>query len=358
MKYEQEVKNKMKEIHSISNDFMKKIEKEWEMRCKPIHSLGELEKIVIQLGGIQGTVSPKVNKKAVIIMAGDHGVVEEGVSQTGKEVTRLVVESMTKGKSAVCVMAKQVNAKVIPVDIGMESDSQAEGIVYKKVAYGTKNFTKEVAMTREQCAKAILVGIEVVKELSEQGYDCFAIGEMGIGNTTSVSAICSAYFSQPVEEMTGKGAGLSKEGYSNKLRAIKKALDLHKPQKTDIFDLVSKIGGLELAGMIGCFLGGAYYKKGMIFDGIISSLAAMLACQLCPTCKEYLFPSHCSKEPSAKLILEEIGLPSYFDLSMCMGEGTGAVMVFSLIEYALACYNEIPSFSENKIEQYVPFEDV
>ena len=352
--YERELKQLIASVEPICKESMEEVREHWDTLCKPLKSLGKLEELVITLGGIRRTEYPKSRKKAVIIMAADHGIVEEGISQTGQEVTKAVVESMTRNASAVCVMAKLNQADVIPIDIGMATDSEQKGIIRKKVRYGTKNFLKEEAMTREEVALAILNGIEVTKELVSEGYDTFAIGEMGIGNTTSTSALCAAYFECDAQEVTGKGAGLSDSGLQRKIQVINEAIAKHKPKKEDPLDLLSKVGGIEIAGMLGCFLGAALYRKPMFMDGLISSVSALLAVELCPMCKGYILPSHCSKEPAGKKVLEAMELEPYFLMDMCMGEGTGAVMGFSILDYALACYNKIPKFAENKIQQYIP----
>lgn len=360
--YEQQLKEQIMQIHCIDYEKMERVKKRWDQLCKPLKSLGKLEQIVIQLSGITRSENPCSRKKAVVIMAADHGVVEEGVTQTGQGVTRSVVESMTKGGSAVCIMAKQNGADVFPVDLGIATDPipfQLEGkeenpIIRKKIRYGTGNIKKEIAMTREEAARAILAGIDVIKELSHKGYDTFAVGEMGIGNTTISSAICSAYFNCDVEDVTGRGAGLSSEGFKKKQKVIKEALQLHKPDSSDPLDLLFKVGGLELAGMVGCYLGGAIEQKPVIMDGFISSVAALLATLLESKVKDYLLPSHCSKEPAGQRLLAELQMEPYLQMDMCMGEGTGAVLVFPLIDTALACYKQIPMFEENKIEPYVP----
>lgn len=354
--YEKQVNTVIHSVEPLCKESMDEVKKKWDTLCKPIKSLGKLEEMVIQLGGIRRTEHPKSRKKAVIIMAGDHGIVEEGVTQTGQEVTKSVVESMTRKASAVCIMAELNHADVFPVDIGIASDPSGENVIRKKVRYGTNNFKKEKAMTREEAAQAVFYGIETVQELVQKGYDTFAIGEMGIGNTTTSSAICAAYFQCHAKEVTGRGAGLTSEGLERKIAVIEEALALHKPDTNDVFDVLSKIGGLDIAGMTGCFLGAALHRKPIIMDGLISSVSALLAVELCPTCKEYILPSHCSKEPAGRRILEKLDVEPYFLMDMCMGEGTGAVMAFSVLEYALACYNKIPRFEENKIEQYVPLE--
>lgn len=352
--YEEQVIKLIDLVEPVCKQTMEEVKEHWNTLCKPLGSLGKLEDIVVQLGGVYRSEYPKSRKKAVIIMAGDHGIVEEGVTQTGQEVTRSVVESMTKKASAVCIMAAQNQADVFPVDIGIASDPEGETILRKKVCYGTKNFKKQAAMTREEAAQAIFYGIETIKELVKKGYDTFAVGEMGIGNTTTSSAITAAYFQCSAREVTGRGAGLTTKGLERKIAVIEEAIQFHKPNKDDVFDLLSKIGGLDLAGMIGCFLGAALYRRPIIMDGFISTVSAMLAIKLCPICKEYMLPSHCSKEPAGKRVLEEIGIEPYFMMDMHMGEGTGAVMTFSLIDYALTCYHKIPKFEENKIEKYVP----
>ncbi|MDO4941402.1 MAG: nicotinate-nucleotide--dimethylbenzimidazole phosphoribosyltransferase [Lachnospiraceae bacterium] len=328
------------------------VKKRWNQLAKPIGGLGRLEDMVAEIGAIQKDLYPAVDKRAIVVMAGDHGVVEEGVTQTGQEVTKSVMENMLVTASSITPFAKTAHADIIPVDVGIASDIEADTVWKRKVRYGTGNIRRERAMTREEAVQAIFAGIQVMKELSDQGYRAVATGEMGIGNTTVSSAICACLLCQPVEKVTGKGAGLSQTGLEVKIQVIKDALELHKPNKKDMLDVISKIGGLEVAGLVGCYLGAARYRMAIIIDGFISSIAAYMAVQMQPKAKEYMFASHCSDEPAGGLMLNALGLKAYFYGNMRLGEGTGAAMCFSFMDYALAAYEGIPSFQDAEIEEY------
>lgn len=349
---ESELKHFLAEITPVKTSWQEAVRRRWNTLAKPIGGLGRLEDMVAQLGAIQETVLPSVTKRAIIIMAGDHGVVEEGVTQTGQEVTRSVMENMMVTASSITPFAKTAHADVIPVDVGISSDLASDLVWKKKVRYGTGNIRRECAMSRQEAVQAISAGIKVIKKLKERGYQAAATGEMGIGNTTISSAICACLLDQPVEKVTGKGAGLSDAALEKKIQVIEDALDFHKPDKRDMLDILSKIGGLEVAGLIGCYLGAAYYKMAIIIDGFISSVAAYMALEMAPAVRDYLFASHCSDEPAGKQMLDALGLQAYFYANMRLGEGTGAAMCFSFMDYALAAYTGIPSFSEAEIEEY------
>jgi len=339
-------------MEASDRSYYREIKKRWNRLAKPIGGLGRLEDMAAQIGAIQKSLHPSVDRRAIVVMAGDHGVVEEGVTQTGKEVTKSVMENMLVTASSITPFARVSHADIIPVDIGIASDIEAAGVWKRKIRYGTGNIRHERAMTREEAVQAVCSGIRVMKELQEQGYQAVATGEMGIGNTTVSSAICACLLSQPAEKVTGKGAGLSQEGLDNKIRVIKDALKLHKPDRTDMLDVLSKIGGLEVAGLVGCYLGAAYYRMAIIIDGFISSIAAYMAAQIEPKAKDYMFASHCSDEPAGSLMLQALGLKAYFYGNMRLGEGTGAAMCFSFMDYALAAYEGIPSFQDAEIEEY------
>lgn len=351
---EDRLKEKLQEISHIDTVFQTAAMKHWDHLAKPIGGLGRLEEMAGQLAGIFADLHPQVTKRAIVIMAGDHGVVAEGVTQTGQEVTKSVMENMTVTASSITPFAKVAHADLIPVDVGIASDIEAPGVWKKKVRYGTGNIRKEAAMTREEAAQAVMAGMEVMEELKKQGYQAAAIGEMGIGNTTISSAIVSCLLDLPVEQVTGRGAGLTSEALKKKIRVIGESLALHQPDPEDMLDVLSKIGGFDVAGMLGCYLGGALYKIPVIIDGFISSVAAYMAVKMAPWVREYLFASHCSDEPAGKLMLEALSLEPYFYGNMRLGEGTGAAMCFSFMDYALAAYEGIPSFQEASIEDYIP----
>ena len=324
----------------------------WDSLCKPLRGMGMLEEMIVQLAGIYGTEKIDSLNPVVVIMGADNGVVAEGVSQTGSEVTAQVLENMGDRISSVCIMSRVEGLEVIPVNIGMFTDGKHPRIWNRPVRYGTGNIAKEPAMTREEADRAIVTGIEVVKELCGQGYRMIVTGEMGIGNTTPSSAIASVLLSKDPAEVTGRGAGLSSQALEHKIEVIRQAIAVNQPDKDDILDVVSKVGSLDIAGMIGCYIGGAVMGVPVLIDGFISSIAAYCAAKLSPACRPYMVATHCSAEPAGQMMLDALGMKAPIQAGMHLGEGTGAVTAYSLYKYALALYNGLPSFKEAKVEQY------
>lgn len=339
-------------IQSVNEDARKLSQQQWSSIAKPLKSLGLLEEVVARIAGIQGTPNVTIDKRCVVIMCADNGVVAQGVTQCEQEITAIVSENFGKNLTSVCHMAKVVNADVIPIDIGIYRDICYDKVVNKKVMYGTNDMTKMPAMAIEQTVNAIEIGINMVIDLHKNGYQIIATGEMGIGNTTTSAAITSVLLSMPVESVTGIGAGLSTEGLKRKVNAIKKAIEVNKPIQNDPLDILSKIGGLDIAGLVGVFLGGAVCKIPIIIDGVISSISALVATKLCAKSVEYMIPSHVSKEISGKLLLDELGLKPLINCEMCLGEGTGAVAVISLIDMAMSVYNFTSTFEDVSIKKY------
>lgn len=324
----------------------------WDSLCKPLRGMGMLEEMIVQLAGIYGTEKIDSLNPVVVIMGADNGVVAEGVSQTGSEVTAQVLENMGDRISSVCIMSRVEGLEVIPVNIGMFTDGKHPRIWNRPVRYGTGNIAKEPAMTREEADRAIVTGIEVVKELCGQGYRMIITGEMGIGNTTPSSAIASVLLSKDPAEVTGRGAGLSSQALEHKIEVIRQAIAVNQPDKDDILDVVAKVGSLDIAGMIGCYIGGAVMGVPVLIDGFISSIAAYCAAKLSPACRPYMVATHCSAEPAGQMMLDALGMKAPIQAGMHLGEGTGAVTAYSLYKYALALYNGLPSFGEAKVEQY------
>lgn len=324
----------------------------WDRIAKPLHSLGLLEKAVIRIAGMIGSPHVILDKRSVVVMCADNGVVAQGVTQSDSEVTAVVTENLAKGGTCVCAMARCANMEVVPIDVGIYRDILTEGVLQKKVMYGTNDITKTAAMTRAQAIQAIEVGINTVAELKEKGCKIIATGEMGIGNTTTSAAIASVLLNLPVEEVTGVGAGLSSAGLTRKINAIKKAIEVNKPDQNDPIDVLAKVGGLDIAGIVGLFIGGAACKLPIMIDGVISTVAALLAVEIKAECRAYMLPSHVSKEPSGKLLLDKLSFLPLITCEMCLGEGTGAVAALSLIDMALAVYNDSYQFDEAAIEQY------
>lgn len=324
----------------------------WMAIGKPLFSLGKLESVVIKMAGIRGTSDYRIEKKGLLIMCADNGVVEEGVTQTGQEVTAIVADNFTHHATSVCAMCDVAKVDVLPIDIGMAVDVPSVSKKEQKVRYGTRNFAKEPAMTREEVCQAILVGIHAVKSCKEQAYDLLATGEMGIGNTTTSSAVASVLLNKEVCVMTGRGAGLSTEGLQRKIKVIEEAIQMHQPDPEDVIDVLSKVGGLDIAGLTGVFLGGAIYHIPIIIDGFISSVAALCASRLNQNTLDYMLASHVSKEPAGHLVLEALGLSPMLTCDMCLGEGSGAVAAIPVIEMGLSVYRQMGTFEDIQVERY------
>lgn len=331
---------------------MAEAKERWMAIGKPLFSLGKLEDVVIKMAGMKGSANYRLDKKGLVIMCADNGVVEEGVTQTGQEVTAIVADNFAHHATSVCAMCDVAKVDVIPVDIGMAVDVPSVTQKELKVSYGTKNFAKEPSMTREEVLKAIEVGILTVKEKKEEGYDLLATGEMGIGNTTTSSAVATVLLEKCAAEMTGRGAGLSGAGLEKKIRVIEEAIAKHQPDKNDIIDVLSKVGGLDIAGLTGVFLGGAIYKVPILIDGFISSVAALCAAGLNEHVVDYMLPSHVSKEPAGYLVLDALGLSPMLTCDMCLGEGSGAVAAIPVIEMGLSVYRQMGTFEEIQVERY------
>lgn len=342
-------------VKTPDEEIRRKVLSNFDNVAKPIDGLGRFEALTAQIGAIQGTERIDISKKAVIIMCADNGIVAEGISQAGQEVTLAVVKNMAEKKSSVGKMADAVGADTIPVDIGVNHKGDIPGIINKKISLGTRNFRNEPAMTEEEVIKAISTGIEMVFDCKEKGYKILATGEMGIGNTTTSSAIAAALLDCEVAEVTGRGAGLSDEKFKHKQKIIAEALKKHKLIKEDAFQILTTVGGLDIAGLTGICIGGALYHVPIVLDGVISMVAALVAERIMPGIKDYLIPSHKGKEPAVERLAKELGLEPVIDGRMALGEGTGAIMMFSLLDIALSIYQDRTTFSDIKIEQYKRF---
>lgn len=341
--------DRIKNIPPVNQGAREEAQRRWNEIAHPLHSLGKLEDYVVFLAGITGDFKVEKPKKALVVMCADNGVVEEGVTQTGQEVTAIVAENFLKEQATAAILCRETGADIFPVDIGMARDTN---VPRRKVGYGTKNMAKEPAMTREQAIQAVLTGMDMVRELKEKGYGLIAVGEMGIGNTTTSSAVVSVLLEKSPKEVTGKGAGLTREALARKVKVIEEAIKKHKPEKEDPFDVLSKVGGFDLGGMAGLFLGGAIYQVPIVIDGFISAAAALLAKVFAPACTEYMISSHVSKEPGTGMVLNALSMEAALHCGMSLGEGTGAVCLFPLIDLAISVYRGMGTFQENSIEPY------
>ena len=331
------------------------IKKNWDHVAKPLDGLGEFEGLLARIGAILGSTEINLTKKAVIVMCADNGVVAEGVSQSGQDITKAVTENLGKRNTSVCKMAKAEGADIIPVDIGVNTNDCMKGVLSRKIRKGTNDFLKEPAMTEVEAVQAVTTGMELVKECKENGYTLIGTGEMGIGNTTTSAAMAAALLSVPAEKVVGRGAGLSDAGLIRKTEVIKEALEKYQFQKTEALRILYSVGGLDIAGLCGVFLGGAKYHVPIVADGVISAVAALTAERLCPGTKEFVIPSHKGKEPASDLLMKELGLKPVIDAGLALGEGTGAVMMFSLLDMAMTLYESGATFGDFEIEEYHRF---
>lgn len=351
---QQELNQKIKKIQPVDEQAKQLAQKRWDSIAKPLHSLGLLENAITAIAGIQRTAQVSLNKKCAAVFCADNGVVAQGVTQTGQEVTAIVTENFCTGDTSVCAMARTVGADIIPVDIGVAKDVSGKGLHIHKIAYGTQDITQGPAMTKEQAADAILYGMNLVKELKSKGYSIIATGEMGIGNTTTSSALLSVFLNRSVADMTGRGAGLTSEGLKRKIAAIEKAILVNQPNPDDPMDVLHKLGGFDIAGLVGVFLGGALENIPIVIDGVISATAAFTAMKFCPSAAEYWIAAHVSKEPAGKIVLSALGKQPLLTCEMCLGEGTGAVAAFPILDMANAVYTQMSTFSQIEIEDYKP----
>ena len=349
----------------------------WNCIAKPLYGLGVLEDLVVRIAAAQGTDQVDISRKGLVVFCADNGVVDEGVSQTGQEVTAIVAENFIDGKSCTAIMCKRAGADLYPVDVGIAVDTPR--VEKRKCRRGTANMTKGPAMTREEAVFAIEAGISKAQELEEAGYRILASGEMGIGNTTTSTAVTAVLLGLDPTEVTGRGAGLSDEGLRKKIDAIRRAIDVNRPDPEDPLDVLSKVGGFDIAALTGLFLGGASRRVPVVIDGVISAAAALIAARLEPSCRDYMLPSHISEEPASMAVMTALGfipekqetkqgkadrekdsmkkvpgpaVSPILHAGMHLGEGTGAVALFPLLDMAVDIYYKMDTFEGIAVEKY------
>lgn len=319
---------------------------------KPVGSLGRLEELAARYVMITGNLKPTVPRGAVFTFAADHGVAREGVSAYPQEVTPQMVLNFLRGGAAVNVLARHTGIEVRVIDIGVAYDFGAvSGLIHKKIMPGTNNLLTAPAMTREQAEQAIAVGIELVSEVVEQGIGMIGTGEMGIGNTTSSSAITAVMTGRPVEEVTGRGTGIDDAVYRHKISVIKDALAFHRPDSNDALDVLSKVGGLEIAGLAGVIVGSALARVPVVLDGFIAGAAALIAARLQPKCLGYMIASHRSVERGHQVLLDHLGVKPLLDLDLRLGEGTGACLAMNLVCASVKIMIEMATFDEAGVSE-------
>ena len=315
--------------------------------AKPPESLGRLEALSIQLAGITGRVHNQMEHPHLLVFAGDNGVVEEGVSSAPQSVTLMQTINLTRAKTGASTLCKAFGVGITVCDVGVNAQIHDPAVVNRKIAYGTGNIAKGPAMTREQAVTAILTGAEIAMATPADG---LGIGEMGIGNTTTSSAVLAVLLDAEVEDVTGRGGGITDEAFQMKKNVIRRAISLNQPDKNDVIDVLSKVGGFDLAAMCGGFLGAAATRRPVVIDGFISAVAALCALRLNPLVRHYLVPSHASYEIGYKLAMEAMGLQPIFLLGMRLGEGSGCPLAFQVLRAACAIINDMATFQQAGID--------
>ena len=311
--------------------------------AKPPGSLGRLEELSIQLAGITGRVHNALNKKQLLVFAADNGVVAEGVSSAPQSVTKQQTINLMRGKTGAAVLAKHFGCGLTVCDVGVNADIYESAVLNRKIAYGTQNICTGPAMTREQTLQAILTGAEIARTVDA---DVIGVGEMGIGNTTTSSAVLAVLLGADVEAVTGRGGGITEETFRKKKAVIRTAIEVNRPDRDDVVGVLSKVGGFDLAAMCGAFLGAAAARRPAVIDGLISAAAALCAVRLCPNVRGYLVPSHASFEIGYRLAMEAMDLRPLFDLGMRLGEGSGCPLAFQVLDAACAVINDMATFDE------------
>jgi nicotinate-nucleotide--dimethylbenzimidazole phosphoribosyltransferase len=349
---EQNLHEYLARIEPLKTDFLDKAQQHLDSLTKPLGSLGRLEEFAKRYVAIKENLHPKVDRKAIFTLAGDHGVTEDNVSLYPREVTPQMVYNFIQQGAAINVLARFIGARLYVVDMGVDHDFEpAEGLIIKKVAKGTRSITDGPAMTREQALQAIMAGIELVEMARNEAVDLIGVGDMGIGNTTPSSAIIAAIARAPAKTVTGRGTGLDDKGLERKVAVIEKALHVNRPDLTDPLDVLAKLGGFEIAGITGLTIGAAGHRIPVVADGLISTAGILIATEMNPLIKEYVFPSHRSVEIGHLAMLDRIGIVPVLDLSMRLGEGTGAALCIQLVEAAVRIYNEMATFGEAGVSE-------
>ena len=326
----------------------------WDGLAKPLGSLGALEDAVVRIAAHTGTAEVTLRRRSLLVFCADNGVVAQGVSQSGADVTAAVAGALGQGVSTVNFMARAADCAVIPVDVGILDGGALPGVMDRRVRNGTGDISLGPAMTRDECVRAVEIGAELVRERRAAGDELILLGEMGIGNTTTTCAVASVLLNEPPETLAGRGAGLSSAGLARKIAAIRRALAVNCPDPADPIDVLGKVGGLDLAALCGAVLGGAAYGMPVLLDGVITNAAALCAVRLCPAAAKALLTSHVSAEPAARRMLDALGLPPLICAGLRLGEGSGAVAALGLLDQALAVYNSGHTFGRLGIDAYTP----
>lgn len=351
-KYEKELKDLDKLLGGIGGPDLEAAEAarvRQAMLAKPPGSLGRLEDLSVQLAAITGRVQSRFDKKALLVFCADNGVVCEGVAATPQSVTAAQTVNLVRGKTGAAVLARQYGCETRVIDVGVNAVLREPGIISRKIAYGTNNIAAGPAMTREQALKAILTGAEAAADAVRDGAGIIGIGEMGIGNTTTSSAVISVLTGCCVRDVTGRGAGLTDEAYANKIDVIERAIRINRPDPADAIDVLAKVGGFDIAAMCGAFLGAAFARVPAVIDGLISAAAALCAVTICDNVRTFLIASHASFEKASGIVLSALGVKPLFDFEMRLGEGSGCPVAMAVLDGVNAVMNDMATFEEAEI---------
>lgn len=342
----------IEKIEPIENEWLEKAKQRTSQLVMPTRALGRIHDIGERLCAINKTLKPMVHRKAFLVMAGDHGVVEEGISAYPQVITGEMVRAFLNGGAGINILADQVNAEVWVVDMGIiahvaaDSVANPQRLLVRKMGQGTQNMTKGPAMSRKNAAAAVLTGFELASDLFKKGVEILGTGDMGIGNTTPSAAIGTVLTNHSIEQMVGRGTGVDDEGLMRKQKAIGRAIEVNHPDHHDGLDVLSKVGGFEIGGIAGCILAAASYHRPLVIDGFISTAGALIAHALCPAVTDYLFAGHCSEEPGHRRMLDHLQLNPILDLGMRLGEGTGGALAMGIIESAARISRDMLTFEE------------
>ncbi len=350
--FEDVLQNKLN-IEPIDKALIRKCKRQWDAVSKPIDSFGELENIHAKIAAIQSFESPDFYNSRLIVCCGDHGIVEEGVTQTEQDVTRICATNIGRGLTTAGTMASSMDIDILAVDVGINYAKEVPYTLNRRVKYGTCNFLKQPAMSVEEFSRAVQVGMDLVKDSKDEGYNLIYLGEMGIGNTTSASVVAGYLLDLSAEAVCGRGAGLDDEGFSRKRAVVSMALGMYSGLSP--VEICSNFGGLELAAMTGVIIGGGLYKVPIVIDGMLSMVSALVADRLIENAKDYIIGSHVSKEPVSKKLASKLNLTPIIDANMAVGEGAGAMMLASMLRLTDYVFHNALKFEESGVEQYKNF---
>lgn len=345
----------MKSLENDYAEYFDRIKSNWDTIAKPLDSLGKLELLVAKLGAIQRTEHPSCNKKCLVVLCADNGIVEEGISQSDQSVTRICAENIALGKTTVGIMAAQNNCTIVTYDVGINYPEKIQNVINRKIRLGSRNFLKENAMTKEEVELALALGRVIVQECINRGMEIICVGEMGIGNTTTSAAVSAALLKVDGKITAGRGAGLSDAGLERKSAVINEAIKKYDLYNKSTQEILQAVGGYDIAVMTGIYLAAKEFKIPVVLDGAISMTAALAAERISNGTVDYLLPSHVSREPVGKLLCKELNLFPILDANMALGEGTGAVLLLGIIRTAIEVYEKSVPFSESNVQQYTRF---